>query len=159
MWDFWNFSFFGRGDVSLTHSENCHFFSGSYAKHQVSFPIIILFKQFLPALAIAIMSWQDVTRSSLCWGVKECGTNRAHNFLFPNSSLRILRTSLGDIQRFCCHSWCDSTVIFDQINNSSNVYLISNRFWTDTSSSTSCFPSQNRESHLKTFAQFRTSFP
>ena len=29
---------------------------------------------FLYALAIAIMSWQDVTRSSLCSGVKECGT-------------------------------------------------------------------------------------
>jgi len=30
------------------------------------------------------MSWQDVTRSSLCSGVKECGTKRAHNFPFPN---------------------------------------------------------------------------
>jgi hypothetical protein len=34
--------------------------------------------------AIAIMSWQDVTPSSLCSGVKEFGTKRAHNFLFPN---------------------------------------------------------------------------
>jgi hypothetical protein len=29
------------------------------------------------------MSWQDVTRSSLCSGVKECATKRAHN-CFPN---------------------------------------------------------------------------
>jgi len=41
--------------------------------------------------------------------------------------------SLGDVQRFCYHSWCDSTVIFDQISNSSNVYLSSNCFWTATS--------------------------
>jgi len=41
-------------------------------------------KKRLSASAIAIMSWQDVTRSSLCSGVKECGTKRAHNFLFLN---------------------------------------------------------------------------
>jgi hypothetical protein len=28
-WDLWNLSFFGRGDVSPTHSELCHFVSGS----------------------------------------------------------------------------------------------------------------------------------
>ena len=41
-------------------------------------------KKFLSASAIAIMSWQDVTRSSLCSGVKECGTKLAHTFSFPN---------------------------------------------------------------------------
>ena len=41
--------------------------------------------------------------------------------------------SLGDVQRFCNHSWCDSTVIFDQISNSGNVYFSSSRFWTATS--------------------------
>ena len=39
--------------------------------------------------------------------------------------------SLGDVQRFCYHSWCNSTVIFDQ--NSSNVYLSLSPFWTATS--------------------------
>jgi len=132
--DLWNFSFFGRGDVSPTHSEICRFVSGSQAKHQVSFSVIILLKIFLSASVIAIMSWQDVTRSSLCSGVKECGTKWAHNFLFPKSSFRIRRTTvLRDVQRFCYHSWCDSTVIFDQISNSSNVYLSSSRFWTATS--------------------------
>jgi len=29
MWDLWNFSIFGRGDVSPTHSELCCFVSGS----------------------------------------------------------------------------------------------------------------------------------
>ena len=51
-------------------------------------------KNFLSASVIAIMSWQDVTRSSLCSGVKECGTKRAHNFLFPKSSFRIRRTTV-----------------------------------------------------------------
>jgi len=41
--------------------------------------------------------------------------------------------SLGDVQRFCYHSWCASTVIFDQISNNSNVYLSPSRFWTATS--------------------------
>jgi hypothetical protein len=45
MRDLWNFSFFGRGDVSPTHSELCRFVSGSQAKHQVSSPVIILLKK------------------------------------------------------------------------------------------------------------------
>jgi len=36
--------------------------------------------------------------------------------------------SLGDVQKFCYHSWCDSTIIFDQINNSSGVYFGLSRF-------------------------------
>jgi len=97
--DLWNFSFFGRGDVSPTHSELCHFVSGLQAKHQVSSPVIILLKKFLSALAIAIISWQDVTRSSLCSGV-EFGTKRAHNFLFPNPLTESEELHLGDVQRF-----------------------------------------------------------
>jgi len=46
-------------------------------------------KKFLSASAIAIMPWQDVTQSSLCSGVKECGTKHARIFLFPKSSFRI----------------------------------------------------------------------
>ena len=48
----------------------------------------------LSASAMVLMSWKDVTRSSLCSGVKECGTKRAHNFLFPKSSFRIRRTTV-----------------------------------------------------------------
>ena len=51
-------------------------------------------KKFLSASAIAIMSWQDVTQTSLCSSVKECGTKRAHNFLFSKSSFRIRRTTV-----------------------------------------------------------------
>jgi len=62
-------------------------------------------KKNLSASAIAIMSWQDVTRAFLCSGVNGCGTKRAHNFLFPKSSFRIRRTTvLGDVQRFCYNS-------------------------------------------------------
>ena len=68
-------------------------------------------KNFLPVSTIAIMSWQDVTRSSLCSGVKECGTKRAHNFLFPKSSFRIRRTTiLGTFK--------DSAIILDAIRRS-----------------------------------------
>ena len=110
-------------------------------------------KNILSASAIAIMSWQDVIRSSLCSGVKECGTKRAHNFLSPSQILFQNPTnySLGDVQRFCYHYWWIRRSFFKQISNSSNVYLSSSRFWTVTlsSSSTSPLPSRNREYHLK----------
>ena len=94
MRDLWNFSFFGRGDVSPTHSEPCRFVLGSWAKHQASSPIILSLKKLLFPSAITIMSCQDVTRSSLYSGVKECGTKHAYNFTFPKSSFRIRRTTV-----------------------------------------------------------------
>ena len=125
MRDLRKFSFFGRGEVSPTHSELCWFVSGSQAKHQVSSPIMILLKKFLSASTIAIISWQDVTWSTLFSGVKECGTKRAHNFLFSQILFQNPRNySLGDVQRFCYHSWCNLIVIFYQIKNNSNVNLI-----------------------------------
>jgi hypothetical protein len=48
----------------------------------------------LSVSAFAIMSLQNVTRSSLCSGVKEGGTKHAHNFLFSKSSFRIRRTTI-----------------------------------------------------------------
>jgi len=111
MWDLSNFSFFSRRDVSPTHSELCCFVSGSLAKHQVSSPVIILFKKCLSALAIVILLWQDVTRSSLCSGVKECGTKHGHNFLFPKSSFRIRRITLLGMFK-------DSAIILDVIRRS-----------------------------------------
>jgi len=78
-------------------------------KHQVSSPVIILFKKtYLSAAAIAIISWQDVILPSVCSGVKECRTKRAHYFLFPKSSFRIRRnTVLGMFK--------DSAIILDVI--------------------------------------------
>jgi len=65
-------------------------------------------KKILFASTIAIMSWKDMTRSSFCSGVKECGTKRAHNFLFLKSSFRIRRTTvLGKFK--------DSAIILDAI--------------------------------------------
>jgi len=66
------------------------------------------YKKFLSASAIAIMSWQDVNRSSLCSGVKQCGTKLAHNFIFPKSSFRIRRTAVLGMFK-------DSAIIFDTI--------------------------------------------
>jgi hypothetical protein len=54
------------------------------------------------------MSWQDVTQTSLCSGIKECGTSRAHNFLFPKTSFRIQRTTVLGMFK-------DSAIILDVI--------------------------------------------
>jgi hypothetical protein len=90
-------------------------------------------KKILYASTNAIMSWQDVTRSSLCSGVKECGTKRAHNFLFPKSSFRIRRTTVLAMLKDSAVILDAIRVIFDYNSNSSSVYLTSSRFWTDTS--------------------------
>jgi hypothetical protein len=115
----------------------------------------------LSTLAITMMSWQDVPRSSLCSGVKECGTKSAHNFLFPKSSFRIQRkTVLGMFK--------DSAIILDVIwwsfltKTATAAIFTSARVdfgWPPlSSSSASFFPSRNEEYHLKTFDQFRALF-
>ena len=78
-------------------------------------------------------------------------------FLNPNNY------SLGDIQRFCYHSWCDLTLIFDQTKSAIAAMFTSVRVDFGrpplSSSSTSSLPSRNGEYHLKTFDQFTASFP
>jgi len=66
-----------------------------------------------------------------CQGMwnKTCTQLSLSQTLFQNPN----NYNLGDVQRFCYHSWWDSAVIFDQISNSSNVYLSLSRFWTATS--------------------------
>jgi hypothetical protein len=119
-------------------------------------------KQFVYASAIAIMSWQDVTRYSLCSGVKECETKRAHNFLFPKPSFRIRRTTVLGMFK-------DSATVLDAIRRSFLTKSATAAMFTSvrvdfgrpplSSSSSSSLPSRNREYHLKKFAQFRASFP
>jgi hypothetical protein len=58
----------------------------------------------LSASAIAIISLQVVTRSSLCSGVNECGTKRAYNSLFQVLFQNSKNCSLEGVQRFCFHS-------------------------------------------------------
>jgi hypothetical protein len=97
-----------------------------------------------------------------CSGVKECGTKRAHNFLFPKSSFRIWRTTVLEMLK-------DSAVIFDVIQQSFLTKSATPATFTSvrvnfgqpppSSSSTSSLPSWNQEYHLKTFDQFRASFP
>ena len=98
------------------------------------------------------MSSQDVTRSTFCSGVKECGTKRAHNFLFPKSSYRIRRTTVLGMFK-------DSAIMLDAIRRSfftrsaTAAMLTSVRFDFGrsplSSSSTSSLPPRNRECHLK----------
>jgi hypothetical protein len=116
----------------------------------------------LSASAITIMFWQDVTRSSLCSGVTECGTKRAHNFLFPKSSFRIRRIAVLGM-------FIDSAIILDAIRWSFLANSATAAMFTSvrvdfgrphlSSSSTGSLPSRNREYHLKTFDRFRSSFP
>jgi len=105
-------------------------------------------KKPLSASAIAITSWQDVTRTSLCSGVKECGTNRAHNLVFPKPSFIIWRTTVLGMFK-------DSAVIFDVIRRSFLTKSATAAMFTSvridfgrpplSSSSTSSLPSRNRE--------------
>jgi len=92
--DFWKRSFFGRGECSPTHSEIWRFVSGSYAKHQLSSPVITLSRKFLSPLIMFNRSWHAETRSSVCSRVNACGTNLEHNFRFFKSSLKIRRTTV-----------------------------------------------------------------
>jgi hypothetical protein len=98
------------------------------------------------------MFWQDVTRSSLCSDVKECGTKRAHNFLFPKSSFRIWRTAVLGMFK-------DSAIIIDAFRRPFLTSSATTALFTSvrvnfgrpsiSSSSTSSLPSRNREYHLK----------
>jgi hypothetical protein len=92
MRDLWNFIFFGGGSVPPSHSETCRFVSGSKAKHQVSFPVIILLEK-----CFVCLSHRDnmLARCDfLCSGVKDCETKLTHNFYFPESFFRIRRTTV-----------------------------------------------------------------
>jgi hypothetical protein len=104
------------------------------------------------------MSWQDLTQSSLCSGIKECGTKRAHNFLFPKSSFRIQRTTVLGMFK-------DYAIILDAIQWSFLTKSATAAMFTSvrvnfgqpplSSSSTSSLPSWNWEYQLKTFDRFR----
>ena len=146
--DLWNFSFFGPGDVSPTQSEHCRFVSRSQAKHQVFSPVKLLLKTFMFASAFVIMSCQDVTRSSLCSGVKECGAKHAHNFLFPKSSFKIRRTTVLGMFK-------DSGIILDAIRRPFLTKSATGAMFASvrvdfgrppfSSSSTNSLPSRNRD--------------
>ena len=119
-------------------------------------------KNFLSAWANAIMFWQDVTRSSLCSGVKECGTKCAHSFLFPKSSFRIRRTRVLGMFKY-------SAIILDVIRPSfltkSATAAMFNSIRFDfgrpplSSSSTRSFPSRNREYNLKKVLSVQSLIP
>jgi len=98
------------------------------------------------------MAWQDVTLSSICSGINECGTKRAHSFLFPKSSFKIRRTTVLGMFK-------DFAIILDAIRRSFLNKSVTAAMFTSvrvdfgrpllSSSSTSSLPSRNREYHLK----------
>jgi hypothetical protein len=132
MRDLWNFSFFSQGDVSPTHSELCSFVSGAQAKHQVSFPIIIVKKNFvcIGCRNNVLARCDSIFPFLRCQGV---WNRMCTPFSFPNPLSESEELVLGMFKWFCYHSSCNLMVIFDQISNSSNIYLSSSRFWTATS--------------------------
>ena len=112
MWDLRNFSFFGQGDISPTHSELCRFVLGSQAKHQVSSPVLILLKKVLSAFAIMIMSWQYDSIFPLlrCQGVRSKMYTQLSlsQILFQNPELQSWGCSkilLSFLMRFDSHFW------------------------------------------------------
>jgi len=107
------------------------------------------------------MFWQDVTRSSLGSGFKECGTKRAHHFLFLKSSFIIRKTGVLGMFK-------DSAIILDAIWRLFLTKSATAAMFTSvrvnfgrpslSSSSTSSLASRNQEYHLKTFDRFRAKF-
>jgi hypothetical protein len=142
--------------------QNSRFVLGSKAKHLVSSPIIILLKKIFVCMSHCdnVLAGCDsifpLLRCQWVWN-KTCTQLYVSQILFQN----LKNYSLGDVQRFCYHSWCDSMVIFDQISNSSNVYFSSSRLWMATSLIVFyqlCSMSKSRIQPKK-FDRFRASFP
>jgi hypothetical protein len=158
MREFWNFGFFGQGDVSPNHPEICRFISGLWAKHQVSSPVIILLNFFLHCYNILARcdSIFLLLRCQELWN-KMCTQLSVSHILFQNAK----NYSLGDVQRFCCHSWCDSTVILAKWATAAMFTSVRLDLWRPSILSlfTSSLPSRSREHHLNTFDRFRSSFP
>ena len=147
MRDLWNFSFFGRGNVSPIHSELLSL--GFWVTGETSG--LISRNNFVKKF--------DVTRSSLCSGVKECGIKRARFFLFPKSSFRIRRTTVLVMFK-------DSVNMLDATRQSFLTKSATTAMFTSVpvdfgrqplSYSSTSLPSRNREYHLKTFDRYRVS--
>jgi len=134
MQDLWNFSFFSRGDVSPTHFRILSLCfrvigktSGLMSHNTFVKKIFVCIGHHSNVLA-RCDSIFPLLRCQEVWN-KMCTQLSLSQILFHN----LKNYSFGDVQRFCYHSWCYLMVVFDQISNSSNVYLSSSQFWTATS--------------------------
>jgi hypothetical protein len=81
--------------------------------------------------------------------------------LSQNLSRNPKNYSLGDVQSFCHHAWCDTMVFLTKSATATIFTSVRTDFGQPplTSSSTNSLTSRNREYHLKTFDLFRASFP
>ena len=162
MRDLWNFSFFGRWDVTPTYSELSRFVLGSQAKHQVSSPVMNLLKKNFVCIGhrdnvlARCHSIFPLLRCQGAWN-KTCTQFSLSQSLFQNPK----NHSLGDVQ--------NSAITLDAIRRSFLTKSATAAMFTPnrvdfgqptlSSSSTNFLPSRNREYHLKTFDRFRVSFP
>ena len=125
-WDLWNFSFFGRGGCLTNPFRILSLRFGVIGKT----PGLISHNNFVKKIFVCISHRDNVlARCDSIFPLLRCQevwNKTCTQLSFPKNY------SLGDVQRFCYHSWCDSMVIFDQISNTNNVYLSSSRFWTAT---------------------------
>ena len=101
MRDLRNFSFFSRGDVSQKPFRTLSLCFGVIGKTPSLFSRNNFVKTKSSASAIALMSWHDVTRSSVCSGVKECGTKVQTTFCF-------LFLSFSRVLNVMCSFWGNS---------------------------------------------------
>jgi len=160
--DLCNFRFFDRGDVSPTHSELCRFVSVIGKTPGLISRNNFVKKKFLYASANTIISWQDVTRSSLCSGVKECRTKLPQYYLISKSSFRIRRTAV--LEMFKASAIILNANRWSFLTRWATAAMFTSFQvdfgWPSLSSSyTSSLLSRNREYHLKTFDRFTASFP
>jgi hypothetical protein len=161
MRDLWNFTFFGQGDVSPTHSELCRFVLGVIGKT----PGLISHNNFVKKIFCLHQPSRCLARCNLIFPLLR--RREAWNKMSTQPSLsQILfqnqrTTVLGMFK--------DSAIILDAIRwsfltNSATAgmfTLVRVNFGCPppSSSSTGSLPSQNREQHLKTFNWFTASFP
>ena len=121
--DFWKRSFFGHGECSPTHSELWRCVSGSYAKHQLSSPVIILSRKFLSPLVMFNMSWHAATRPFALVSVR-VGQILSTVFVSSHLLLKSLEPQFSGCRVYLLlteMSHFDHVLIFDHFVDGSNV--------------------------------------
>jgi len=127
MRDLWNFSLFGRGNISPKYSETCRFVSGSWAKLQISSRVLFFFVYI--GHCDNVLAGCDASFPLLwCQGVwnKMCTQISLYQILF-----HIRRTTvMGMFKDFADILDAIQRSLFNNSANSNNVYISSSWFWT-----------------------------
>ena len=130
MRDLWNFTFFGRGDISPTHSEFCCLFRGHRQNNRSHLPLYF-FKRILVCIGhrddILAKMWLDLPFAQVPRSVEQ---NVHTIFSFPNPLSKSEELQSWEYSKIVLLFLMKFDGHFYQISNSSNVYLSSIRFWT-----------------------------